>query len=257
MNKYLTAMKAAFMEASEYRLNFLFSFLYNIIPLTATVFLWLAVYSSGASQPSIKGFTVSTMISYYVIVQWVGELTAPSVWSEIPDSIRNGTLSIHLLKPINYIFYYFCIIFANKIPYAIIGLGVTSLFTLFVRAYFFYQTDIYYLLLFFISLLLGNILAYLIGFLRILPTFWFEESSGFNKVSSFIISVATGSLIPFAFFPKAIGQMLEILPFKYLVYFPVQIYLGRISYQEILQDLLIGFFWLFFFLLLVEALWKQ
>ena len=54
----------------------------------------------------------------------------------------------------------------------------------------------------------------------------------------------SGSLIPLAFFPKVVSAILPLLPFSSLIYTPVMIIVGKYDASQMLQALLLQFFWL-------------
>jgi len=58
------------------------------------------------------------------------------------------------------------------------------------------------------------------------------------------VAFMSGSLIPLAFFPKVVSAILSLLPFSSLIYTPVMIIVGKYDASQMLQALLLQFFWL-------------
>lgn len=65
----------------------------------------------------------------------------------------------------------------------------------------------------------------------------------------------SGSLVPLAFFPPVLQNVLKVLPFSSLLYTPVMLYLGKYSMQQTISVLLLQIFWLIFFIFLAKIIW--
>src|SRR4030095_13312961 len=107
MKKYWHVINIGIQNTLVYRVNFLLRSLFSLIPLFATISLWRAIYSS--REQSIAGYTLSQMISYYLVVTIVDALTAVNEddW-QIAGDIKDGRISQFLLKPIDYMTYRLC-----------------------------------------------------------------------------------------------------------------------------------------------------
>ena len=90
-------------------------------------------------------------------------------------------------------------------------------------------------------------LAYLINFFFNIcfgfSAFVFKNLWGSNLLKTSIVAFMSGSLIPLAFFPKVISDILSFLPFSSLIYTPVMIIVGKYDASQILQALLLQLFW--------------
>ena len=73
VTKYLHVINIGLQNTLVYRVNFLFRAAFGLIPLMATIFLWRAVYA-GKSEPTVAGYTLAGMISYYLLVTVVERL---------------------------------------------------------------------------------------------------------------------------------------------------------------------------------------
>jgi len=65
------------------------------------------------------------------------------------------------------------------------------------------------------------------------------------------------SLFPINILPPALAHILNFTPFPYLLYFPVNVYLGAIKGLDLAQGLAIQFAWLAFFWLLSQFVWRR
>lgn len=251
--KYLKVLSVVSQEGAQYRLNYLLSFLCVIFPLLAIVLLWNTVYRE---VELVKGYTKSMMVTYYILAALVGDLVAVVLWMDITSDIRDGTLSNYLLRPINYRVYNFCVKMASNISYSLVVLGVIIVFTLlFARDFF--LPNLSYLFLFLIALCLSIILGFEITYLFSLSAFWTKENTGLSYCTDFFLPLLMGSIVPLDLFPTFIYRMVEYLPFKYLLYFPINIFLEKVSLKEICYGFIMQVMWIVVAHFIGEWIWQR
>jgi ABC-2 type transport system permease protein len=90
-------------------------------------------------------------------------------------------------------------------------------------------------------------------------SFWFPEG---GWASQFLIIVIfteflSGAIFPIDILPEAIQNVLYALPFPYLMFFPLQVYLGKLSMDAILQGLLISGIWMTVMIFAVNQVWAR
>jgi ABC-2 type transport system permease protein len=92
-----------------------------------------------------------------------------------------------------------------------------------------------------------------------LVPFWLPE--GAWGLQFLVIVVATeflaGGLFPLDILPAGIQKALSFTPFPYLIFFPIQVYLGKISPPEIVRGLVIGFSWAATLYVLMRTIWQK
>lgn len=64
-------------------------------------------------------------------------------------------------------------------------------------------------------------------------------------------------MIPLAFFPKVVSAILSLLPFSSLIYTLVMIIVGKYDASQMLQALLLQFFWLLVMVGSSQLIWKR
>ena len=80
MQKYFHALNIGFQNNLTYRFNFLTRTLFGFIPLTAMLFLWESIYAGKpADAATVATYTLSQMISYYLVVAVVDALTVGEI----------------------------------------------------------------------------------------------------------------------------------------------------------------------------------
>jgi len=198
------------------------------------------------------------MTSYYLLVTVVDMLTAVADddW-QIAADIREGTVSQFLLKPIDYLYYRFCLFISGRLIYTVTALVPVAVFILWLRDYVVWPADAVTLGCFAVSVVLTGLLQFLISFTMALLAFWVLEVSTFIFIVFAFEYLAGGHLFPLDILPPALAQVLSFTPFPYQMYFPVSIYLGRTTGSAVWQGLLVQAFWVVASYVLARWVWRR
>src|SRR6476646_8619315 len=142
MRKYGHVINIGIQNTLVYRGNFLFRSVFGLIPLTATIMLWRAIYDGKPPDAKVSEYTLAQMISYYLLVTIVDALTAVTEddW-QIAADIKDGNISQFLLKPIDYLSYRLCLFFSGRVTYIAVAAIPLALFIVYLRKYFVLPAD--------------------------------------------------------------------------------------------------------------------
>jgi ABC-2 type transport system permease protein len=97
------------------------------------------------------------------------------------------------------------------------------------------------------------LLFYTIGLLA----FWAQEVWGIFESTRIIGLVLSGGVFPLTIFGDKGLALLSWLPFKYIIFFPLEIVTGRLTLAESISGLLIQLSWIALLLLLSHLIWRQ
>ncbi len=258
MQKYRHVINIGIQNTLVYRFNFLFRAAFGLIPLTATIFLWRAVFEGRQDSSTVATYTLTEMISYYLIVTIVDALTAVTDddW-QIAADIREGTISQFLLKPIDYLYYRLCLFFAGRIIYCVVAVFPVALFILYLWKYFVLPADGVTLGCFVVSVGLTALLQFLISFTMAMLAFWVLEVSTFIFILFALEYAAGGHLFPLDILPPVISQVLYLTPFPYQMFFPVSVYLGKTTGAALGQGLILQALWVIAMYGLARYIWRR
>lgn len=214
-------------NALAYKANLIFYLTYVIIPPLAIFFLWSAILGDGKT---IQSYDLNSMVTYFVITQLFVSNTPFSAWSEIGDEIRNGDLTLWLVKPIDHYLLYLSRLVGSWIPLWLTSFGGVTIVFLILHNYIKFQTDIVVIIATIVFWLGGVVFGFTIGYLFNLLAFWTDQSSGALMLSSGAAYFLSGAVLPLDILP--FKEIWLALPYKYSGYFPAQIYLGRVPSSE-------------------------
>ena len=256
MQKYWHVINVGVQNTFVYRANFFFRCVFGLVPLIATIYFWRAIYESRAGQPPIQGYTLTGMISYYLLVTIVDALTAVTDddW-QIAADIKDGNINQFLLKPINYFAYRLCLYAAGRFVYTIISFLPLALFIFYHQYYFVPPATGITFCLFLFSTMLSGLLQFFISYSMALLAFWILNVNAFIFILFAFEYIAGGHLFPVDILPAGVVRILDFTPFPYQLFFPVKIYLGKAAGPELWLGLALQGFWVIFFYSLARLIW--
>ena len=258
MRKYWHVINIGIQNTLVYRVNFLARSLFGLVPLLATLYLWRAIYRNQPSGEQVAGYSLAKMTSYYLAVTLVDMLTAVTDddW-QIAADIKDGNISQFLLKPMDYLKYRLCLFGANRLVYTIVAMGPTLVFLWWQREYLVGPPDGWTAVLFVVSLILAALLQFFISFTMALLAFWVLEVSTFIFILYAFEYIASGHLFPLDILPPALEHALYFTPFPYQLYFPVGIYMGKLTGAELARGLTMQALWVLFAYCAARFAWRR
>lgn len=256
MTKYWHIINIGIQNTLVYRTNFLFRSVFGLIPLFATISLWRAIYAG--KEGDVAGYTLAQMTSYYLIVTIVDTLTAVTEddW-QIAADIKDGNISQFLLKPIDYLYYRLCLYGSGRLVFTACAFLPVTIFLFFQREHFVLPPDWTALGWFALSIAMTALLQFFISFTMALLAFWVLEVSTFIFILFAFEYIASGHLFPLDILPAGLAQALHYTPFPYQLFFPVNIYLGRVTGAELHQGLITQACWVVATYCLARFVWSR
>src|SRR5256885_73271 len=246
MKKYWHVINIGIQNNLTYRFNFLARTVFGLIPLIAVLYVWRTIYAGKGSGSMVGSYSLPEMVSYYLLATIVDALTAVNEddW-QIAADIKDGNISQFLLKPIDYLWYRFCLFLSGRVTYLAVTAIPLALFILCLRQYFVLPPDWLAFGLFLFSVMLTALLQFFMSYTMAMLAFWVLEVSTFIFILFAFEYLASGHLFPLDILPPWLERVLFFTPFPYQLYFPVSIYMGKTTGKDLLFGLLIQAAWVF------------
>ncbi len=257
MNKYLSVFKISFQQEFAYRLNFVMWRLRNVIQIFLVFYLWDAVFTN--SDRVIFGYNREKILTYVFGLLIVKALVLSARATDIAGEISRGELSNYLLKPLNYFNYWLTRDISSKALNLAFAIVETTFLVIILKPPFFIQTNFLTILGFVLFIALAVFLFSLLLFIISSLTFWMPEAGwGIHfLVTVVIVEFLSGALFPLDILPGSLQNALYFTPFPYLIYFPLQVYLGNIGGMEFVKGLSISLFWIILLWFAMKAVWER
>lgn len=231
--KYLYIFKLAWMERMVYRVNFFMEIVSGIFSSLIVIFLWMAVYRY-SHREVIGGYSLSEMVTYLLGAGLINSFILTTAENpETSQNIQDGSLSAYLVKPLSPYGIWMARDFGTKSFFFFLGLIGYLIVGIFFKEFLIPFSNEKYLLLFLISLVLAALLQFLFFEALSLLSFWIENTYGLRFTMRVIMEVVGGAIIPLSFFPEILQKIFYLLPFSFLIYFPMKLYLGKIPLDQV------------------------
>jgi ABC-2 type transport system permease protein len=213
--------------------------------------LWVAVANTGT-----RDFTVDSIVSYYFMVAIVSRFTQDYSVQFVSNSIIEGDFSKYLIRPFNYLAEMFGISLAIRTLRLILLIPLLVIGYFFLRDYLDYDLSIQTLFLFFLSIIIGYIISFFLGNIFALLAFFVKQIVGLRALYVNVISILSGEYIPYAVLPVGLFFLLEILPFRYVLSFPIEIISGTLYMDQIRKGFLISMVWVVILYIVYKLVFK-
>jgi ABC-2 type transport system permease protein len=257
MNKYLQVFKISFAQEFAYRFNFIMWRVRNVLQIFLVFFLWSTIFSD--PDKVIFGYNKDKILTYIFGIMIMKALVLSARVVDVSGEISRGDLTNYLLKPVNYFKYWLTRDISSKALNLGFAVFEFLLLYLVLKPSLFFQTDIIqlggFLIITFLAIFLFFVLLFIISFVP----FWAPELGW--GVQFLVIIVATeflsGGLFPLDILPSGIQGFLYLTPFPYLIFFPLQIFLGKVTGLALIKGILISSVWSIALFYLMKRLWYK
>ncbi|OGW61938.1 MAG: hypothetical protein A2638_03395 [Nitrospirae bacterium RIFCSPHIGHO2_01_FULL_66_17] len=224
MRKYLTVFRVNWQNSLQYRAPTVIYILGYTLYISVLLFLWTAIYGEGGRMGP---YSLSEMMTYYLLQFVINSVVLSYVSWEIIDHIREGFFSHFLVKPINYFAYWFTINLSGKLFETVLILLAAAGIGLVVGPHVAFPSDPRTYATFLVAAGLGLVLAFELEFCIGLIAFWLIQVRVFKYMLQYAVFFFAGTLLPLDLFPRALAEVAARLPFQYLVFVPIQIFLEK------------------------------
>ncbi len=253
MVQFKGLMRMGFKEGIVYRAHFFVGLIKIPLTLIAFYYLWSAIFGFSGVE-IIKGYTFAEMLIYYVLSMVVGAIVYCDVDAWMNEEIKNGELVGDFLRPMAYVWQ----LFYNYLGLRVLAFLIEVLPVSIIALFFLNITlpSLLFGILFIIAIVLAMFINYFFTFCVGLTAFWLKEIQGIRRVKNVIVAFLEGALIPLTFFPLIFQDIFKYLPFQYLRFVPINIFLQKYALSEIIILLIIQLVWIFIFFILAKVVFK-
>ncbi len=227
---YLYFLRFSFSKAMEFRLDFSFRILMDILYYIVNILFFKIIF---LHTPMLAGWTEEQMmifVSCYILVDAISMTVFSSNMWWLPHHINRGELDYHLIRPVSPLFFLSLKEFsANSFLNLVIALGIL-IYSLVNYSQPFTVADV---LLLVILILNGTLIYYCCQMLMILPVFWTQSSKGFMDL---FFSMGIAMERPDRIFKGWLRVMFTILlPFALIASFPARLFIEKFHWPTFMH----------------------
>lgn len=220
--------------------------------------IYLLFWKGAIQKDPAAGWNFSSIATYYFLIVIASSLLVVHIEEDIAyRDIKEGGLVKYLLQP----FSYFLRKFIEEIPWRVIqgSFGVIVLF--FVM--FFYRGLLNFPLtpaLLFLSVIiiaLGYLMSFIFKMIVGISALWVTEYRGLANLVEFIVLVFSGMILPLELYPQPIKLAAQLLPFSYMVYYPVVSIQGKLAIPALFEIIGKQVIWIIALYGIYRWLWRK
>ena len=221
--KWAATIRIAWSKQLAYKLNFLILVLGPVLVFFFIRYnLWAAVYGLQGVK-TLQGYSFGQMLAYQVWVMVIGFLGLGYNGMNLAEDIRLGRISAYLIYPFGFWQFHagsFLAFEAIQLLVAAVTITLVALAGWVSLAPW--------------NLLHGTLLTLCVGlfwfqvcFLIGILSFWLEETWVLRVMMVMVCQFLSGAMLPLELFPAWLRATLAWLPFPYLTYVPVKVFMGE------------------------------
>ncbi|MEW6404082.1 MAG: ABC-2 family transporter protein [Chloroflexota bacterium] len=241
-------------EQWQYRANLIMYLLYWLV----SPIIYLAVWTSIAnSKGDVSGLTANDFITYYMTLLIVDQVTSNIVIHTFAYKIQDGTLSSELIRPIHPMLTNTLI---SNVAFKVFFF--MALIPVWFVLFLLYQPDFSGvswsgILLAIPAMILGFLVGFLLSATVTSLAFWTTRVYSIHEFYFALILLFSGQFVPLTLMPKIIQDIAQFLPFQLLMYYPIQLILGKLSGPQIVQGFVSAAIWLLISIVLFNWVWRN
>jgi ABC-2 type transport system permease protein len=221
-----------------------------MMPLLIYLFVW----SAAAGRGQVGGLTRGELVTFYLVLILVNQLTfCTNNWT-VGDGIRYGRMNFLLLRPLSPLYDALASEVASKVVFMTFALPLTGGLALILRPELHVTgRDAG---LFLPALALAWALRFIWGYWLALLSFWTTRADALLSLQESLVFLLAGQVAPPTLLPAPMQTLATVLPFRYMVGFPVEVLLGQLEGTQLWVGFAFQLVWLAVAVVLFVALWR-
>jgi ABC-2 type transport system permease protein len=249
---YAEFSRVGFVNMLAFRLRYFTGIITYFLNVTVYYFVWSAVYSSGQT---FAGYNLSQMLTYVSVGWIIRSFYWNTIDQEMAYEVIEGKIAMDLIKPVSMQWMWI----SRAMGESAFRLGLLTVPVAIVVALVFPvqgPSSRENFALFLVSVLGSFFLMGAINFMIGTCAIPLQSILALIRAKFWLIELLSGLLVPMTFFPEKAQRVLAWMPFEYIAYAPLQIYLGKLNGADAARA--VGVQWLWATILLIAAhLWWE
>jgi ABC-2 type transport system permease protein len=252
LDLYVQQFKTTFASMLQYRASLFIWMIGQVLEPLIYLIVWSTV--SNGSGGSVGDYTARQFAAYFIILMLANQFTYTWIMYEYEYRVREGYLSSMLLRPVHPIH----ADIADNISSKLISLPVICLVAVALAAIFRPTASLilWAVLAFIPALMLAFLIRFLVEWTLAQAAFWTTRVSAINQIYFVLVLFLSGQIAPLSLFPRPVQVLAALLPFRWMIGFPVELLLGRLTPLQALTGIGAQVLWVIIGLALLRIVWR-
>jgi ABC-2 type transport system permease protein len=249
---YVQQFKTTFATMVQYRASLFIWMIEHALEPLVYLIVWSVVAESGGG--SAGDYSTAQFAAYFIVLMLVENTSYTWIMFEYDYRIREGMLSPALLRPVHPIH----ADIADNVSAKAITMPFMIVVAVVLAAVFHpaLSPQPWALAAAIPALLLGFLLRFFLEWTLAQAAFWTTRVSAINQSYFVLMLFLSGQVAPLSLFPPVLQVAANVLPFHWMLGFPVELILGRLSPAEALLGLGAQAAWAAIAFLLLRVTWQ-
>lgn len=195
-----------------------------------------------AAQDTVAGLNLKGAITFTALTQAAIGYLSLFGWSELMNSIHDGSISNDLLKPAGYYRTWLAQDLGRSLAQLLLR-GLPMMFAYALLLGITYPETLMQWMAFLLTMLLGWLISFSVRFLINLSAFWVPNAVGIARFFFALSYFLSGFVIPLRFMPEWFVFLCKLTPFPHALNTMLEVYLGVLQGGELLGAILAQILW--------------
>jgi ABC-2 type transport system permease protein len=230
--------------------------LLNMLQMAVEPIIYLTVWRTVANAHSgtVGDFSSDELAAYYIIFTFMRQFVAATGLWLFEWRIREGQMSVLLLRPLHPIHGDIAENISYKIFSSIALIPVLVVMTIAFNARF--TTDLGLWLSFILAACFGATIRFIVQYALAYIGFWTTRLDAIWMMYSISQTFFGGTLAPLSLLPAPLLLVASLLPFRWMLAFPIELLMGRLSTEQIIGGFIAQGLWIAGSTVVMIALWQ-
>ena len=249
---YLQQFKTTFATMVQYRASLFIWMIGHVLEPLVYLVVWSVVAEGGGG--SAGDYTTAEFAGYFIVLMLVENISYTWIMYEYDYRIREGLLSPALLRPVHPIHADMADNVSSKAITMPFMLGVAVVLALIFHPSL--SPQLWAFAAAVPALVLAFLLRFLLEWTLAQAAFWTTRVSAINQSYFVLILFLSGQVAPLSLFPPVLQVVASILPFRWMLGFPVELLLGRLTPAQALLGHGVQGLWVALAYVLMRLVWR-
>jgi ABC-2 type transport system permease protein len=236
----------------QYRVGMIFWFIVRVIEPLIYISVWSSIANN--NNGAVNDLTTGDIAAYYIAIMVVNQMTFLGLIGLWGYRVKTGALSSYLLRPVSIFHRDLANLLANKvITLAFIVPTVVILSLLFLPAL---NSTFLNIIGFIVALVIAFCLRFILESVVGMVAFWLTHMDAVERLYSVTLFFFSGRIAPLLLLPVWMQNLASALPFRWILSFPSEILLGRLTGPEISNGFMAQGMWLILSFVALLVFWR-
>ncbi len=249
---YWAFARVGFINTLAFRLRYYTGIATYFIYVSVYYFIWKAIYQHSTS---IEGFDFAHLLTYIGVGWIIRSFYFNNIDQDLAYQVIEGRLAMDLIKPVNIQLMYVSRA-AGESVFRLALLTIPTAVVLFMVYSLRLPASVGHAAAFLVSVLLSFLIVAAINFAVGTFALRLQSILGLMRAKFFLLELFSGLLLPMTFFPHIAQKILAVMPFEYISYVPMLIYLGKLNGVGVARAIGIQILWIAVLLAIGDGLWR-